>query len=150
MAGLGAVVGLVAFTVVSAGAAVATAHLDPTYATLVRNRRIAGGLATVGGVLLAFVNPILGAGVAAGGLVTLVGTETSMAVIGLMPAAKPAPAAAPVLEAAAPMGAILGPGQRQKFGAVVSGGRRQFFGAVVSRGVQRFGGGLIQGSSTFG
>ena len=152
MAGLAAFAGLASFAIVGSASSVITAHLDPTYGTLVRNRRIAGGLATLGGIALAFVDPLLGAGVATGGLAVLAGSEASMALISVLPAPSVAPgsSAAPMnaqFETAPRMSSILGPGQRQQFGAIVQGGRQRL-GAVVQGGRQRLG--ALQGSSVFG
>lgn len=80
MAGLAALAGLAAYALTNAGTFAATQRLDPSLATLQRNRYIAGALVTAGGVALALVSPLLGAGLAAGGLASLFGTQAALAV----------------------------------------------------------------------
>lgn len=144
MAAIGAVLGLVTFTAVSAGTFAVTQRMDPSLATLIRNRRIAAGLFTVGGVALAFISPILGAGVAAGGLAVLAGTEASLALGNLID--KPAAASAGGTPAA---GATTASTQqttkgvfdagRQQFSGVFDAGRQQFGAVFGSGGHQTFG-----------
>jgi hypothetical protein len=109
--------------------------MDPTLNTLQRNRYISGTLFTLGGLALAaFVSPLLGAGLAAGGLAALVGTQLSFAIdpifqLGAAPAGGSPPAtqtaAAPTTQG---LGAVF-QGNRQMLGAVFQGDR-QMLGAV--------------------
>lgn len=150
MAAIGAVLGLVSFTAVSAGTFALTQRLDPTLATLIRNRRIAAGLFAVGGVALAFVSPILGAGVAAGGLAVLAGTEASLALGSLIdkpapaPAASTTPAAGQGTAAAQTTKGIFGSGRQQlpNLNGIYGSGRQQLpnmSGVFAQGGHQSFG-----------
>lgn len=103
LAGLAAAAGLAAYAITGAGSFALTQRLDPGMASLERNRYIGGGLALVAGLAIAaFASPIIGAGIAAGGLVGVAGTDLYLAlgkVLDKEPAkpaaAAPAPAAAP-------------------------------------------------------
>lgn len=142
-------VALAAYAVGQAGSFALTQRLDPSRATLDRNRYIGFGVLTVAGLGLTFVSPILGAGLAAGGLVGLAGTELSLAlgkVIDVAPATTPA--ATPSLQTApAPtvkgLGAVWG-GGRQQLGAVYQGGTQRL-GAVFQGNRQRLGGSYYPG-----
>lgn len=130
MAAIGSVLGLVAFTAVSAGTFALTQRLDPSLNTLIRNRRIAAGLFTVGGVALAFVSPILGAGVAAGGLAVLAGTEASLALGHLIDKPASSSASSPAsgqTVASQNVNGIFGAGRQQlpNMTGVFGGGRQQ-------------------------
>jgi len=74
MAGLAGLAGLA-----NAGSFALTQRTDPSLATLQRNRYIAGGLMAAAGVALAFVSPVIGAGVAAGGFASLFGSQLAIA-----------------------------------------------------------------------
>lgn len=81
MAGLAALLGLATYAITNAGSFAATQRIDPSLATLLRNRRIAGAVMVAGGLIVAAVaSPVLGAGVAAGGLASLLGTEGAFAI----------------------------------------------------------------------
>jgi hypothetical protein len=82
VAGLAGLAGLGAYVVAQAGSYVATQHLDPTMADYTRNRRILSGLLAAGGVGVAALlgSPVIGAGIAAGALASLAGTEAYQAV----------------------------------------------------------------------
>lgn len=85
MAGLAMLAGLGAYVVANAGSYALTQKIDPTMNTLIRNRRLAGGLAALGGLAAAFFGmPLVGVAVAAGGLVTLGGTEATVQVTKLL------------------------------------------------------------------
>ena len=92
MAGLASVAGLAAYAVFGAGSFALTQRMDPSMASLERNRYIAGGIATALGLGLSFVSPVLGAGVMAGGLVGLAGTDLYLAIGKVIDKAPEAPA----------------------------------------------------------
>jgi hypothetical protein len=141
LAGLAAGLGLVTYAVGQAGSFAITQRTDPTRATLDRNRYIGFGVLLAGGLAIAALGKpsttraILGAGVAAGGLMGLGGTELSLA-LGRIVDKTDAPA-------------VLTPPQTtkglydQQFAAVYGGGQQQFFSAVYEGGVQRLGSGNI-------
>lgn len=80
LVGLAAVGGLVAYAIPGAGSFALTQRLDPSMVTLERNRYIAGGVATAIGLGVGFfLSPVVGAGIAAGGLVGLAGTDLYLA-----------------------------------------------------------------------
>lgn len=93
MVGLAGLAGLASYALYGAGSFALTQRLDPSMATLERNRYIAGGVATVlGGAVALLASPIIGAGLVAGGLVSLVGTDLYLAlgkVLDKAPAASP-------------------------------------------------------------
>jgi hypothetical protein len=90
-AGIAAGLAVLAFAVSSAGAYALTARLDPSLATLARNRNILGGAAVLGGLALAMKkSPIFGAGLAAGGAVALAGATIGIKLTELL---QPKPAA---------------------------------------------------------
>lgn len=68
--------GTAAFVAANAGGYLLTQQLDPTMASLARNRRILAGVAALGGLVAAhFGAPVVGAAVAAGGLTAAAGNE---------------------------------------------------------------------------
>lgn len=143
MAGLAGAAGLATYALSTSAAFGLTKRLDPSLATLERNRYIAGGAFTAAGLLIAlFANESIGAGVAAGGLAALAGTQLSFAIdpvfqLGAAPAAAatggtPAPAATPAATTKG-LGAVFGGGrQRLGMGAIFSSGGRQQLGAVFA------------------
>lgn len=140
MAGLAAALGLGAFALATDGSFALTQRTDPTLATLIRNRRIVGGVVTVGGLLLAaFASPVLGAGLAAGGLAALAGTEASLA-LGHVIDKKNADGSLQVAQPAAAAKAISG----------VFGGGHQLIGAVYSNDQQMIGGVFGDGHQLIG
>ncbi len=94
MAGLAAIAGLASYAVFGAGSFALTQRIDPSMASLERNRYIAGGIATALGLGLTFVSPVLGAGVMAGGLVGLAGTDLYLAIGKVIDKAPAAPGVA--------------------------------------------------------
>lgn len=78
---MGALVGLAAYGVVSAGAFAVTQRMDPTLNSLIRNRYILGGLGGLAGVALAVKgHPLVGVGVAAGALGAVFGAPLAIAI----------------------------------------------------------------------
>lgn len=130
-AGLGAALGLAAYAIANEGAFALTQRLDPTMATLVRNRYIAGAVLTAGGLALAaFESPVLGTGLAAGGLAALAGVQ----LVGLLGKVLDKPAAA--TPAAAPLQAQTNPTTTK--GIFGTDGRQQFQGIFNPMGQQTF------------
>ncbi len=87
---------LATYAVVSAGTFAATQRLDPSLATLERNRYLASGLAVIGGLALCAFKPSLalyGAGIAGAGVVVAVGSKAAIALGGVL---EPARAQTPV------------------------------------------------------
>ncbi len=145
MAGLAAGLGLVTYAVGTDGSFALTQRMDPTLATLDRNRMIGGGVLTaVGLALAAFVSPILGAGVAAGGLAALAGTQVSNALGHLIDKKNPdgslqtAQPAAPLAASpsAAALNGVFDPSGQQRLGGVFGGGG-QLIGGVFDPGGQQ-------------
>lgn len=95
MAGLAALLGLAAYGVAGAGSFALTQRLDPSLGTLERNRYVAAGLFTLAGIGLAFKSPLLGAGLAAGGLVSGAGAKLAIA-LGKVLDKKPAASDTPI------------------------------------------------------
>ncbi len=138
-------VGLVTYAVGQAGSFSITQRIDPSRATLDRNRYVAFGLLGVAGLFMAakskgLTGQLLGAGAAAGAVVGLAGTELSLAIgrvtdLTTSPAVLAQPPAAKALSV---NGLALG---QQQFAAVYGGGgRQQFMTAVYNPdGVQRLG-----------
>ncbi len=121
MAGLAAIAGLASYAVFGAGSFAATQRLDPSMATLERNRYIAGGIATALGLGVAVLaSPIVGAGLAAGGLIGLVGTDLYLAIGKVIDKApEPAPA--------------------KKISGLYQGGQQRLMQGVYGNGRQQFG-----------
>lgn len=122
LVGLAAVGGLVAYAIPGAGSFALTQRLDPSMVTLERNRYIAGGVATAIGLGVGiFLSPVVGAGIAAGGLVGLAGTDLYLA-LGKVIDKKP--------EGAPPkaISAIYDGGQRQRLQGVFRGGDQRIDG----------------------
>lgn len=141
MAGLGAALGLLTYGIANDGSFAITQRTDPTLATLQRNRYIVSGVLTVAGLALAaLASPILGCGVAAGGLASLAGTQLSLA-MGKVLDKKNADGSLQTAQPAAPaikgLGAVYD-GQQQQFGALFTQGQQQF-GALYDGGGQLFG-----------
>lgn len=155
LAGLAAALGLVSYAVANDGSFALTQRTDPTLATLQRNRYIVSGVMTaVGLALAAFASPILGAGVAAGGLASLAGTQLSLAIGKLIDKRNPdgslqtaqlsASSAARLKGLGAVfdgadqqhLAGVFGPAGVQQFGmgAVFNGGSAQHFGEVTDQG----------------
>lgn len=131
MAGLAAGLGLVTYAVGTDGAFALTQRTDETLKTLERNRMILGGVLTVGGLALAaFASPVLGAGVAAGGLAALAGTQASLALGHVLDKTN----ADGSLQTAKLSGVFAG--GRQRLGAVFNDRGRQQLGAVFDGGAQ--------------
>lgn len=81
MAGIAAGVGLLTYSLLGAGTYALTQRLDPTMQTLSRNLYGASGLVAIGGIALAATkSPLLGAGIAAGGLTALAGAKLALAI----------------------------------------------------------------------
>lgn len=145
LAALAAGAGLVTYAIGQAGSFSLTQRLDPSRATLDRNRYIGFGVLTAAGLAIAaFVKgetaAMLGAGVAAGGLMGLGGTELSLA-IGKVTDLTTAPAVLAQPPAATVKG-LRGVYDDPAFGAVYGAGAgRQQLGAVYApnAGAQRFG-----------
>lgn len=79
--GLAALVGILAYGVTSALTFSLTQRLDPKLDTLLRNRRILGGLAIVAGALVGIKkSPTFGAAIAAGGAASAFGTPIALAI----------------------------------------------------------------------
>ncbi len=78
--GLAAIAGLLSYGVLGAGTFALTQRLDPSLATLQRNRYIAGALGVAGGIVLGFAHPLAGVAVAAGSLASLAGSQLSMGI----------------------------------------------------------------------
>jgi hypothetical protein len=92
MAAIGAFVGLAGYAVTNAVTTAITGATDPTWQTLTRNRYIAAGTLTVGGLAVAaLASPMIGVGLAAAGAVALVGTRASALLTSILPAPDPAP-----------------------------------------------------------
>lgn len=95
--------------------------------TLERNRYIAGGVATIlGGAVAMFASPIIGAGLLAGGLVALVGTDLYLAFGKVVDKAPDAPAQQ--LPAPQKVGALYRGGQQRPMGALYRGGQQKILG----------------------
>jgi hypothetical protein len=123
-AGLAAIAGLASYAVFGAGSFALTQRLDPTMATLERNRYIAGGFATVLGIgVAALASPVIGAGLAAGGLVALAGTDLYLAIGKVIDKAPPAGAAGPKQ-----IRGIYDDGQRRTISGIYDGGQRRLNG----------------------
>lgn len=93
--GLAAVAGLLTYGVLNAGSFALTSRIDPSLATLSRNRYIAGALGVAGGIILGFAHPLAGVAVAAGSLASLGGSQLSIG-LGNVLEKKPAKAIAGV------------------------------------------------------
>ena len=125
MAGLAAGLGLVTYAVGQAGSFAITQRTDPSRATLDRNRYIGFGVLTAAGMAIAaFASPILGAGVAAGGLMGLGGTELALALGRVVDKTEGPPAK------------LAGVDDRQQFAAVYDGGGQHFGGVFGADGRQ--------------
>jgi hypothetical protein len=137
LAGLAALGGLAAFAVSGAGSFALTQRIDPSMATLERNRYIAGGLATVAGLAVAAFTEqkILGAGIAAGGLVGLAGTDLYLAIGKVIDKAPTAPAAAPTK---AISGVFEGGQQQLGIGGYFEAGEQQLQGLGYSGGDEQW------------
>lgn len=148
MAGLAGALGLGSYALSTSAAFGLTKRFDPALKDLERNRYIAGGAMTIGGLLLAaFASPILGAGVAAGGLAALAGTQLSFAIdpvfqLGASPAAAPAPAAKAI-------NGVFNTSGRQQLGAIFNAGGRQEIGAVFNGSSQVLMGGIADDERYF-
>lgn len=130
MAAAAASLGLVTYAIGQAGSFALTQRTDPSRATLDRNRYIGFGVLTAIGLgVAAFASPMLGAGIAAGGLMGLGGTELSLA-LGRVVDKTEGPAAK--------LAGLYT--DRQQFAAVYGGGGEQRFSAVYDGGGQHFGG----------
>ena len=93
LAGLAGIAGLAAYAVSGAGSFALTQRIDPSMASLERNRYIAGGLAAALGLGVAiYASPVLGAGILAGGVVGLAGTDLYLALGKVLDKAPAAPA----------------------------------------------------------
>jgi hypothetical protein len=150
LAALSAALGLVSYAVANDGSFAITQRLDPTLETLQRNRYIVSGVLTAAGLAVAaFLSPVLGAGVAAGGLASLCGTQLSLAIGKLIDKKNPDGSLQTAQRAAVTsgraikgLGAVYDPGGQQQHLAGVFGpsGVQQFgMGAVFSGGGQTFG-----------
>ena len=139
MAGLAALGGLAAFAVSGAGSFALTQRIDPSMATLERNRYIAGGLATVAGLAVAAFTDqkILGAGIAAGGLVGLAGTDLYLAIGKVidkpLPGDKPAPTPQKAIN-----GVFEGGQQQLGIGGYFEAGEQQLQGLGYSGGDEQW------------
>jgi hypothetical protein len=132
MAGLAAAAGLVTYAVGQAGSFALTQRLDPSRSTLDRNRYIGFGLLTAAGLALAAFtkHPMLGAGVTAGGLMGLGGTELSLAIGKVIDKTEGPPQK---------LAGVFDQSGHRQFGAVFQGGRQMLgMGAVFDRGRQTF------------
>ncbi len=130
MAGIAGIAGLAVYAVAGAGSFALTQRIDPTMATLERNRYIAGGVATAVGLGVAmFVSPIVGAGIAGGGLVALAGTDLYLAlgkVLDKAPAAGATPATPPATPQVKGLGGLFQGGTQQLgIGGLYRGGSQQ-------------------------
>lgn len=77
--GLSALAGLLTYGVLNAGSFALTQRMDPSLATLQRNRYIAGALGLAGGVILGVAgHPLAGVAVAAGAAASLGGSQLSV------------------------------------------------------------------------
>lgn len=126
LAGLAAGLGLVTYAVGQAGSFALTQRTDPSRATLDRNRYIGFGVLTAAGLAVAafgkgMTASMLGAGVAAGGLMGLGGTELALALGRVVDKTEGPPAKL--------AGVFNGAGQ-QRFNGVFDGAGQQRFGAV--------------------
>jgi len=142
MAGLAAGLGLVSYALGNDGVFALTQRTDPTLATLERNKYLIGGLLTVGGLVLAvYGSPVLGAGVAAGGIAAAVGTQVSNAlgkVIDKKNADGSLQTAQIPASGATRIAGVFAVNGQQQLGAVFDGGQ-QMIGAVYDDGQQQLG-----------
>lgn len=134
LAGLAGLAGLAAYAVTGAGSFALTQRMDPSMATLERNRYIAGGLAAAAGLGVAmFGSPVIGAGLLGGGLVALAGTDLYLAIGKVI---DKAPAAGP----AAPQVKGIYEGGEQQLAGVFQGGSQQLgIGGIFQGGSQQMG-----------
>lgn len=132
MAGLAATLGLGGYALATEGAFAITQRVDPSMGSLLRNRYIAGGVFTAAGLALAaFSSPVLGAGLAAGGLAALAGTQLTLA-LGSVLDKKPSGQA---------VAGLFNPGGDQRFAGVFgTDGKQQFSGVFGLDGKQQFSG----------
>lgn len=140
---LGAGLGLAAYAIANEGAFALTQRLDPTMATVVRNRYIAGGLLLGGGILLALESPVLGTGMAAGGLAALAGVQ----LVGLLGkvldkpvAALPPGSQAQINPGTSGIRGLMNANGQQSFAGLLNAQGQQSFGGVFNGGVQQFSG----------
>jgi len=134
LAGLAGLAGLAAYAITGAGSFALTQRIDPSMATLERNRYIAGGLAAAAGLGVAiFASPVIGAGLLGGGLVALAGTDLYLAIGKVIDKAPTAPAAARQVKG-------VFEGDSQQLGGVFSGGSQQLgIGGIYQGGSQQLG-----------
>lgn len=102
-AGLAVMLGLAGYVVVNAGSAAISQRIDPSLSSMARDRYIAAAVVGVGGVALAFVNPLFGVALLAASVIAVGGAKLSMLAGGVLDK-KPA------------LGAVFDAGGRQQMG----------------------------------
>jgi hypothetical protein len=113
--------GLAGYVVVNAGSSAISQRIDPTLGSLSRDRYIVAGLVGVGGIALAFVNPILGVPLVGASVLAVFGPKLSMLVGGLLE------------KAPAKIGAVFDQGGNQIGGYDQIGGYLQDMSAVYGQ-----------------
>lgn len=129
---LAGLAGVAAYTVLSVGTFQITKAMDPKLEGLERNRYIIGIAGTIGGVALAFVSPLIGAGIAASSAIFAFGTPAVNTTAKLF---EPKPAPAKIAGVIGPGGIPYGiagvfgrDGRPVMAGVVDADGRPQFMG----------------------
>lgn len=134
---LAGLAGLATYTVLSVGTFQITKAMDPKLAALERNRYIIGGAGILGGVALAFVSPLIGAGIAGASAVFALGTPAVNATAKLFEPKPTAKIAGVIGPNGVPYGisGVFGRDGRPVLSGVVdSSGQPQFMGAPWSEG----------------